>query len=249
MSRWNSDTSLVGQSLLDDHANLLLMRSDIHKAFDEGIFVLYPKDATGFSLHIMEPSPDLAILYHNARTYPIVYCRPEFLYARFARSLFRFISGFLAMPVDRAVITIKSDSEQTRVLEMRKSIDIRDRVASSRSRSPRKRKQRTLDAEEFDEERDCKHRRCNDDTEQSVSATTLSLETDIEKHQQPHFCPAEHELPAVDDENGRMRQLREQHLRAQRPPGFVPFSGSPFEGTSDAKIVLERLGFEIRYDD
>ncbi|KAH6668239.1 hypothetical protein B0J14DRAFT_442569, partial [Halenospora varia] len=159
MSRWNNDTSLGEQSLLDDHANLILMRSDIHKAFDDGKFILYPKDATGFSLHIMEPSLDLGILYHNARTHPIVNCRPEFLYARFAWSLFRFLSGFLAMPADRAVITVKSGSEQTRVLEMRKSLDIRERVASSRSRSPRKRKTRALDAEERDEEGEYKRRR------------------------------------------------------------------------------------------
>jgi hypothetical protein len=77
MSRWNNDTSLGEQSVIDDHANLILMRSDIHKAFDDGKFILYPKDVTGFSLHIMEPSLDLGILYHNARTHPIVNCRPE----------------------------------------------------------------------------------------------------------------------------------------------------------------------------
>lgn len=31
MPRWNNDTSLGSQSLLDDHGNLILLRSDIHK--------------------------------------------------------------------------------------------------------------------------------------------------------------------------------------------------------------------------
>ena len=88
MSRWNNNTSLGEQSLLNDDANLILIRSDIYKAFDDRKFILYPKDATSFFLHIIEPSLDLGILYHNARTYPMVNCRLEFLYARFAWSLF-----------------------------------------------------------------------------------------------------------------------------------------------------------------
>ena len=234
MSRWNNDTSLGEKSLLDDHANLILMRSDLHKAFDDGKFILYPKDTTGFCLHIMEPSLDLGILYHNARTHPIVNCRPEFLYARFAWSLFRFLSGFLAMPVDRAVITVVSGSEQTRVAEIKKSLEIRERgTSSSRSRSPRKRKAR---GEEHDDEEACKRRRCDPETE-GVSTNTPMLETDGGTQD------------FVDEEDRRIQQLRNQHLRAQRPAGFIPFTGSAFEGTSDAKIVLERLGFEIIDDD
>lgn len=197
----------------------------------------------------MEPSLDLGILYHNARTHPILNCRPEFLYARFAWSLFRFLSGFLAMPADRAVVTVNSGSEQSRVLEMRKSLDIRERVASSRSRSPRKRKARAVDVEERDDEGGCKRRRCDPETERTASVNTPLLETDAGTHLQQSQDSAGHDSPAADDENGRIQQLRDEHLRAQRPPDFIPFSGSPFEGTADAKTVLERLGFEIVEED
>lgn len=248
MSRWNNDTSLEEQSLFDDHANLILMRSDLHKAFDDGKFILYPKDATGFSLHIMEPSLDLGILYHNAKTHPIANCRPEFIYARFAWALFRFLSGFLAMPVDRAVISVKG-SEQTRVVEMRKSLDIRERVASSRSRSPRKRKARDVDPEARDDDGSRKRRCYESDTEGAASVSTPLLETDAGTHLQQSQNSAEHGTPAADDEKGRIEQLRDVHLRAQRPPDFIPFTGSAFDGTADAKTVLERLGFEIVDED
>ena len=249
MSRWNNDTSLGEQSLLDDHANLILMRSDIHKAFDDGKFILYPKDATGFSLHVMEPSPDLGILYHNARTHPIVNCRPEFLYARFAWALFRFLSGFLVMPVDRVVIVVKRGSEQTRGVEMRKSVEIRERVTSSRSRSPRKRKALPVDVEALDDEGWYK-RRCNvPETEAAASVNTPPLETDAGTHLQQTPNSTEHNDFTADDENKRIQQLRDEHLRAQRPPDFISFSGPAFEGTADAKTVLERLGFEIIEED
>jgi hypothetical protein len=248
MSRWNNDTSLGEQSLLDDHANLILMRSDIHKAFDDGKFILYPKDATGFSLHIMEPSLDLGVLYHNDRTHPIVNCRPEFLYARFAWALFRFLSGFLAMPADRAVITVKSSSEQIRVLEMRKSLEIRAQVASSISRSPKKRKTRAV-VEEYNDKGGCKRRRCDPETERAASVNTLLLETDAGTYLQQLQDSAGYDTHTADKESGRIQQLRNKYLRAQRPPDFIPFSGSVFEGTADTKTVLERLGFEIIEED
>jgi len=158
------------------------------------------------------------------------------------------------MPADRAVITVKSDSEQTRVLEMKKSLEIRERVASLRSRNPRKRKARAVDIEERDEGRG-KRGRCDPETERAASVNTPLLETDagtlLQQSQDSaeNDTPAEHDTSAADDENGRIQQLRDEHLRAQRPPGFIPFSGSAFEGTADAKTVLERLGFEIVEED
>jgi hypothetical protein len=65
------------------------------------------------------------------------------------------------MPADRAVIIIKGGSEQTRVLEMRKSLEIGELVAFSRSHSPRKRKARAVDVEERDDEGGCKRCRCD----------------------------------------------------------------------------------------
>ncbi len=248
LSRWNNDTSLGEQSLLDDHANLMLLRSDLHKAFDDGKFVLYPKDNTGFFVHMMEPSPDLGILYHNARTHSIVNCRAEFIYARFAWSLFRFLSGFLAMPVDRAVITVQNGPEQSRVVELRKWTEIRERMTSSRGRSPRKRKQPAADDGGAEEEGEHKRRRCSTESAMTRDKSTPALETDVGTQLQVLGC-AEDGTVEESAERRKIRELRDEHLQAQRPVGFVP-PVSPFEdGTTDAKEVLERLGFEIIEDD
>ncbi|KAK9477693.1 hypothetical protein V1514DRAFT_320820 [Lipomyces japonicus] len=53
---WNDNYRRQDESLLEDQGNLMLLRSDVHAAFDNQIFVFYPKDSAGFYVHMMEPS-------------------------------------------------------------------------------------------------------------------------------------------------------------------------------------------------
>lgn len=243
MARWNNDASLAGLAMLDDHSNLLLMRSDIHKAFDDGDFVLYPKSASGFSLHMIQPSQDLGFLYHNALCHDISKCQPEFLYARFARTLFPFLSTFLAMPIKRNVVVADAQDE-TRSSQFRTSVEVRDNAMLSRSRSPKKRKAPSVDTQVLDNDITYKRSRLKT----SSSGTPPPLETDAGTHLRPSQSSADRYNPITNKEALRMQHLREEALRTQRPPGFEPFASDPFEDTSDAKTVLERMGFDILED-
>ena len=52
-------------NLLNDSNNVVLLQSYLHAAFDDREFVFYLKDADTFVVHIVEPTPNLAQLYHN----------------------------------------------------------------------------------------------------------------------------------------------------------------------------------------
>ena len=65
ISAYNTDLTLNPDNLLDDSNNVVLPQSNLHAAFDDREFVFYPKDADTFVVHIVEPTPNLAQLYHN----------------------------------------------------------------------------------------------------------------------------------------------------------------------------------------
>ena len=67
MTVWNNDLTLDPDNLLRDLSNAVLLRSDIHTAFDQRKFVFFPKDPEGFVLHMLEPTSDIGQLYHNTR--------------------------------------------------------------------------------------------------------------------------------------------------------------------------------------
>ncbi|KAK9478183.1 hypothetical protein V1514DRAFT_331835 [Lipomyces japonicus] len=102
-------SDIDGSSVIDDHANLVVLRADIHKAFDDRNFILYPKDNASYYVHMIKPSPNLGVWYHNAKSHPIELCRPQFLFARFSWTLFPLISEFLIYHVDKTVIEVTSN--------------------------------------------------------------------------------------------------------------------------------------------
>ena len=67
MTVWNNDLTLDPDNLLRDLSNAVLLRSDIHTAFDQRKFVFFPKDPEGFVLYMLEPTSDIGQLYHNTR--------------------------------------------------------------------------------------------------------------------------------------------------------------------------------------
>ncbi|KAK9477090.1 hypothetical protein V1514DRAFT_321405 [Lipomyces japonicus] len=175
--------------VIDDHANLMLLRSDVHKSFDDKEFVFYPKNAEGYYVHMMMPSPDLGVLYHNSRSLQIEFCKSEFLFARFAWFLFAFLGDFIDTRVENSVTSYsewQSPSEADSCVE-----ECHGTGANSRVRL-----------------------------------------------QQENLDPA-------DSEEERISIMKEKYLEKQRPPGFAPFKGDPFEGTADAITVFDRLGYDI----
>ncbi|PVH72188.1 hypothetical protein DL98DRAFT_470762 [Cadophora sp. DSE1049] len=94
MSRYNSGNS----ESVDNPANALLLRADLHIAFDKPSFVFVPKptdvESQQFVLHLLEPSREFESLYHN-RAMQSVGVSVELLFARFAWTILPLLAGFL----------------------------------------------------------------------------------------------------------------------------------------------------------
>lgn len=96
MSRYN----LGPANTLDDLSNALLLRTDLHIAFDKPKFVFVPKPSSDlekkprFVIHLVEASAELEFLYHNRALHPL-YSSVETLFARFAWSIFPLLDAFL----------------------------------------------------------------------------------------------------------------------------------------------------------
>jgi hypothetical protein len=154
MGRWNRDFSLSPDNLWNDLGNVILLRSDIHTVFDERKFVLFPKSDKGFVVHMLEPTPDLAQLYHNVEVHPLMQCSPQFIFARFAWAIFPSLSTFISKPgVSRYLRILKTFSTGAAYVEEEISgtEKLRAKVSASRSRSPKKR-QRAAEQQNNDTE-------------------------------------------------------------------------------------------------
>lgn len=88
MVTWNTDLSLDEKHQMHDASNLLLLRADLHLAFDERKFCFFPKGDSKYVVHMLAPTPDIGTLYHNSSLHPIDECSPEMLYTRFAWAIF-----------------------------------------------------------------------------------------------------------------------------------------------------------------
>ncbi|KAI9861207.1 MAG: hypothetical protein M1813_005380 [Trichoglossum hirsutum] len=144
MVRYNQNKFLIGQYLLDDVGNAILLRKDLHSLFDDRKFAFVPKPVGGsadYVSHGLLWTSEFNRLYHNTILHPIPGVRPEFLLARFAWSIFPAILPFLYGGKDRLLIYLKDLGPGGWVVE---SVDA-DRCEltilsqKSRSSSPEKR--------------------------------------------------------------------------------------------------------------
>lgn len=95
-------------SAIDDPANVILMREDLHTSFDQHGFVFVPKaaenEAPNLVIHLLKDSQELGKLYHNTKLHSIEGVAPEFLFTRLAWSVFPLLQGFLAAGVSRDLL-------------------------------------------------------------------------------------------------------------------------------------------------
>jgi hypothetical protein len=100
MSRYNTGPAAT----LDDPANAMLLRADLHIAFDKPRVAFVPKPAADGSMrlvaHLLENSSELEHLYHNRELHPTA-VGINMLYARFAWSIFTLLDAFLECETDR----------------------------------------------------------------------------------------------------------------------------------------------------
>jgi hypothetical protein len=132
-------TNLNSAHLLKDPGNMFLIRSDLHKSFDDRSFVFFPKGPQGsLVLHTLQQVDDLSQIFHNVQLHPIPHCCPELLFTRFAWSIFPLLTGFFYRRVPRYVVTVEETGKRT-AREVFDTKELQDTAAKSRSRSPKKR--------------------------------------------------------------------------------------------------------------
>ncbi len=108
MSRYNKNSA----STFDDLSNTILLRADLHIAFDNLKFVFVLKS---FSLrssqlvtHLMKASSELKHLYHNRLLQPMRFSI-ELLFARFAWTILFFLESFLIGRERRRLLLMKNN--------------------------------------------------------------------------------------------------------------------------------------------
>lgn len=148
----------LGTANIDAPYNAILLRADLHVAFDIPKFAFFPKPGHGearqFAVHFVQQSVELGPLYHNRGLHSIL-ASSELLFARFAWTIFPSLAEFLLCGSTRylQLRTSKEDDERTRIspvssVECRKFVE---RFLWSPDSSPQKR-QRTGGNEEDDED-------------------------------------------------------------------------------------------------
>ncbi|KAL9030821.1 MAG: hypothetical protein Q9196_001096 [Gyalolechia fulgens] len=106
-----------GRQGINDPSNIMLLRADLHRAWDKMLFIHTPKRSTTgelvFVTNILVYSKELVDLYHNAELHPLGVAR-ECLFARFAWAIFPLLSGFLQQGHGRYLL--RADSKTSKLI-------------------------------------------------------------------------------------------------------------------------------------
>ena len=107
MSEYNQFPYLTGDSITEDTANAITLRSDIHQAFDSQLFAIVQKKGV-WATHFLKPTFDLGRDYHNVQIAVNKGVSTQFLYARLAWSIFPLVRPFLqwSMPTRRIYVRV-----------------------------------------------------------------------------------------------------------------------------------------------
>ena len=108
MQNYVNDPRKTGSGAVNDPSNVILLREDLHTAFDQLKYVFVPKSAKNgdstFVTHLLVNSSELCRLYQNTELHSIDGIPHEFLLTRFAWSIFHFLEGFLQAGIPRALL-------------------------------------------------------------------------------------------------------------------------------------------------
>ena len=144
MQQYNDKQDLSGDDVTDDMANAILLRCDIHRAFDNAKFVIVPKEGQ-WTPYFLDKTVHYSTEYHNRRlAIPRAVARQFFL-ARFAWALFPLTKNFHESGPSRLVRIPERNAatgdyeEVNKILdseELKKLLSVgRGRSSSSRKRS------------------------------------------------------------------------------------------------------------------
>ncbi|KAI4264916.1 MAG: hypothetical protein L6R42_000030 [Xanthoria sp. 1 TBL-2021] len=141
MGRYNLNRLLTVDARIDDMSNATVMRSDIYKAYDKRLFVMVPKNDC-WTVHFMEPTYHLGSLYHNMPVNLHTDVGLEYMFSRFAWTIFPLIRDFLEQGPPRQVRTRSRNGKVNKVTDknLDKEAISRTFFPRGRSASPKKRK-------------------------------------------------------------------------------------------------------------
>lgn len=151
-----SPFAMSASNATDDTSNCILLRSDLHTSFDKRNFALVPKGDT-WVVHVFVPgrTGETARLYHNVSLQPLTEIKTEYLFTRFAWTVFG-QSVFLRQQSKRRLVILAPDDgaieEQEMSIEQCQKL-LRELNARNRSASPKKRTR-----SEPTDDLDCDHR-------------------------------------------------------------------------------------------
>lgn len=150
--------SLAGSP--NDGRNLLLLRSDLHTLFGARRFAIVPKRASPdlpptLVVHaFIDNAKDQAVqLYHSVALQPLSDVAVEFLFARFAWTIFPMAKFFLNGGGARELQVRVGNSTETRTFSEKQCREIAISVGS-RNTSPKKRRKGTESSQEEEEDED-----------------------------------------------------------------------------------------------
>ncbi|KAL8905276.1 MAG: hypothetical protein Q9207_002747 [Kuettlingeria erythrocarpa] len=145
---------------INDDANTMLLRADLHRSFDKRRFTFLPKKPGAVVTHVLE-SESLRDIYHNVELNTI-YIAPEYLLARFAWTLLPLLKGFLRRG-QRRLLLVQGQAQWTSPTEC---LEMADPSPKSRSASPTKknRSPSKRSRAETEDGQDCNGQNSDDET-------------------------------------------------------------------------------------
>ena len=117
---------------INDEANTMLLRADLHRSFDKRRFTFLPKKQGVLVTHVLE-SESLRDIYHNVQL-NTTYIAPEYFFARFAWTIFPLLKPFLRRG-QRRLLLIQGQLQWASPAECS---EFADPPSKSRSASPTK---------------------------------------------------------------------------------------------------------------
>ena len=140
MSRYNMGSA----NTPDDLSNALLLRTDLHIAFDKPKFVFVPKPSSDSEYpqlvtHLLEASAELEYLYHN-RVLQSMRSSIQMLFVRFAWTIFPLLGGFLTCRERRRLLLVNEIVDGSVDGDGFVSWEKCTQFSRKRSRSPKKRR-------------------------------------------------------------------------------------------------------------
>lgn len=251
MDQYNNDTTLDAPHMMRDQNNAILLRADLHQAFDQRRFAFFPKNENSFVMHSLEYTPDLGPLFHNTQV-DITKASIQFLFARFAWSIFPSTASFLASPPNTRLIVRCDNATLESIIEEATPIWLAARSTQSRSNSPTKAAKRKANTIDTGNDANVNERPIS---RIKVSHANTRAESDVPPSYHDsndagvELEPESQDLSSNEDEYAeslRIRNLCLQALAQQRPTGYYK---PPYDKHRPAIEELKLMGVEILDDE